>query len=831
MDESADVEREPTRREWTGFWSMIVQQTQNAFNDKAAQFTLIPLGGAVGFVISGARVEDIAALLISLPFIIFSPIAGWLSDRFSKRDVMLGAAVAQLLILTGLCLAVRQHSMVGALAGFFALAVQSAFFSPAKMGINKELVGSRHLGFATGIQQMMAMLAMLSGQIAAGVIFDRQWKALGGAPDAAWQAAFLPLLILTASSLPAIVLAWIVPRTPAQGGGKLHASLLVQHFRHLHDLWSDPPLRRASFAVAYFWGFAAFINLWSLKVASELTGGNAGFGTLSSIYMAAASLGMIGGFGLAAFLLRRRIELGWVPVGGVAMTVLALALAFIDPARPAFLYLLGMLAMSSALFLAPLNAWMQDRYPAAKRGELQAAVNLQDCFAGLLSFACLIGLGALANAMGLSLVEGLRVQIAAIGVSSGLITWFIIRLLPSDFVRVIGLMLLRLFYRIRGSGELNIPGKGGALLLPNHITWADAFFLTAASPRPLRFIMEEGFMGTRAIRVFCQLFDTVPISSAKPREALRAAADALRRGDLVCIFPEGQLTRSGTLRELKRGFELIARQAGCPLVPAWIDGAWGSILSFERNRFFKKWPRRLRYGISVAFAEAIPPKEADMDRVRRGMLDASARALDARVHMPHADPADPRRIARANALQISQVNALQRGSEIHALAGDPLPASLAGLGKFGSLFRTTFREADDLTRGSAWLGGDALRERVENSPPRESPAVFFDFSSRAATPLERDGWIHCPCLAIDGVVIALSMPDPPAPYPGSKPQKGRRPGSLGILLPGFSYQELDGRLRITGPATGPDGVLLPRGTCLDPEGFITPGDPAMAPGA
>ena len=160
-DESSAFE--PTRRQWVGFWSMIVQQTQNAFNDKMAQFILIPLGGAVGF-----SVESSAGLMIALPFVLFAPIAGWMSDRYSKRNVMLGAAILQLLVLFWICGSVYIKNLPLALCGFFALAVQSAFFSPAKMGINKELVGSKHLGFATGFQQMTAMLAILVGQIVGG---------------------------------------------------------------------------------------------------------------------------------------------------------------------------------------------------------------------------------------------------------------------------------------------------------------------------------------------------------------------------------------------------------------------------------------------------------------------------------------------------------------------------------------------------------------------------------------------------------------------------------------------------------------------------------------
>jgi acyl-[acyl-carrier-protein]-phospholipid O-acyltransferase/long-chain-fatty-acid--[acyl-carrier-protein] ligase len=338
--------------------------------------------------------------------------------------------------------------------------------------------------------------------------------------------------------------------------------------------------------------------------------------------------------------------------------------------------------------------------------------------------------------------------------------------------------------------------------------------------------MEEGFMGKRAIGVFCRLFDTVPISSAKPREALRAAAESLKDGHLVCIFPEGQLTRTGTLRELKRGFELIARQAACPLVPAWIDGAWGSILSFEGNRFFRKRPHRLRHGISIAFGAPIDPREADLGRARLGMLAASAAALDNRLGRFHQPP--ERRRLRANALQLAQVNALQRGRPIHLLADDPLPTTLQALDRFSHHQRAPLTAVPDLLPATGsqnhpdqWLGGDLLRERIENSPPREHPAVFFDFSRHAARPLERPDWIHCPCLAIDGIIVSLSMPDPPLPLPASLPQSGCKPGSLGILLPGFSLDPANEATRILGPAA-PAGIDLPPGFHPDEESFLVP---------
>ena len=813
VDEARDVEqKKPGPREWTGYWSMIGQQTQNAFNDKAAQFLLIPLGGWL--MGKASKVELAAGILISLPFVLFAPLAGWLSDRFSKRNVMIGSAMAQAAILALLCLAIQGKNFSLALAGFFGLAMQSAFISPAKLGLIKELVCSRHLGYASGIQQMTAMLAILSGQILSGFVFDSRLER----SNDGWQAAYGPLLVITLLSLPAIGLAWLIPRTPSGSAEPLSAGLAVRHFRQLGDLWRDRILRRTSFGIAFFWGFAGFINLWSITLAKELTGGGAGFGSMSSKFMIAASLGMAGGFGVASLLMKRRIELGWVPLAGVAMTACTLLLAIPHPAGTAFLVLLALTAFSAAIFLTPLNAYFQDRCPGGQRGELLAAANLQDCMAGVIAVAVLFLAGAARSALGDPWWLGLHSQLLLAAVACGLITIYIARLLPADLVRVVGLALLRLFYRIRTAGEQDFPAKGGVLLLPNHITWADAFFLTAACPRPIRFVMDQGFMGSAAIRVFSQLFETVPISSAKPREALRASAEALKEGQVVCLFPEGQLTRTGTLRELKRGFELIARQAGCPMVPAWTDGAWGSIFSFEGNRFFTKIPHRLRYGITVGFGKPVAPEGADPGRIRAAMLEASALALDARLDTSGRGSG---RAARANAMQLAQVNALPRRGDFGTLEGDSLPDSLPGLAEFSRLYRS-FRRASataDATRDIHWLGGELLRKHLEESAPGSTTGVFYDFSERAAELLDRPDWIHCPCLAINGIIVAMSMPDPPQPHEGSKPQAGRKPGALGILLPGFSAAEEAGGWTVRGPAA-PAGIKLPPGYRLDEEGFI-----------
>ncbi|MES2474461.1 MAG: MFS transporter [Verrucomicrobiota bacterium] len=845
-------EVEPTRRQWVGFWSMIVQQTQNAFNDKFAQFTLIPLGGAVGFVFlipvgKGIQVDvpSVAGLMIALPFVLFAPLAGWVSDRFSKRDVMLAAAIAQVVILAEICFAVMAHNMHLALWGFFALAVQSAFFSPAKIGINKELLGSKHLGFSAGIQQMTAMLAILAGQIVAGWWFDHRYSSLGGGAEMGWKAALAPLILLGVLSVPALGMALAIPRVPAQGGTKFSAKLAVSHFLNLADLWRDRPLRRASFGVAFFWGFAAFINLWSVKLAQMLTGGGEGFGTLSSVFMAAASLGMAGGFGLASWLLRKRIELGWVPLAGLLMTASAVALAFLSPSGWPFLILLGLLAFFSAVFLSPLNAWMQDRYPAAKRGELQSAVNLQNCFAGIIAVLLIAAMEYGARRFNISPEMMFRLEIAIIGLVCGAVSLFIVRLLPGDFIRLIGLAVIRSIYQIRSVGTDNVPKKGGALLLPNHVTFADAFFITAASPRPVRFVMDEAFMANRVIRFFVSIFDTVTIRQDQPLEAIRITIDALKKGDLVCLFPEGQLTRTGTLGELRGGFRLIARKAKHPLIPMACDGSWGSIFSFERGKFFNKLPYRVPFGMTLAFGPEIDADDLGLEQVRQAMFKAAAAAQEARFsdsgwgqRVPRGNPeairkfqlasAEARRRIWINGHQIGQINALQRRQPFEVLGESLALAELPGLQlAFPELFHALMREQNTFqpNQSAVWVGGDRLRNAL-SSASITAEITFYDFGENALEPLDLRHVTHLPCLAVDGVVIAMSMPDPPLSSEDSEPQLGHKPGSWGKLLPGwFLIESPPGVLRAHGPAAPEVGLPLPEACSLDAEGFLVRGHP------
>ncbi len=187
------------------------------------------------------------------------------------------------------------------------------------------------------------------------------------------------------------------------------------------------------------------------------------------------------------------------------------------------------------------------------------------------------------------------------------------------FLYFFGRPLVRCFYRVTALGLENLP-DGGFLLVPNHISWVDALVLQLACPRPIRYIIDHEFYHKPILHPFLRLVGCIPIDTRHSHSAIRAAAERIAAGEIVCVFPEGQLERTGTLLRLQRGYELIARHASAVVVPVWLDQLWGSIFSFQGGRFFTKFPKRIPYPVTIAFGRPLKAQAADVATVREELL-------------------------------------------------------------------------------------------------------------------------------------------------------------------------------------------------------------------
>lgn len=614
------------RADWASLWRVMVAQTQNAFNDKVAQFTLLGLAKVWLDRASSDRYAHIVSLLLALPLLFCAPLAGWMADRFSKRRIMLWCSVIQVAALAAIGAAFLAGWFWTATALFFALALQAALFQPAKTGIVKEYAGARFLSAASGWAQMAAITALVAGQWAGGLAFEYFYHH-GPRPGDGAVAAAIPVFLLAAAALTAVFFSWRMSPTPEHEGERFRFGLLTEHFTHLDDLLRGRTLRLTALGVSFFWFAATLATLILIQLATEIEPNEASQAERSGMLLAFVGAGVAAGSVLVALLSAERIEPGLVPLGGLGMAAAALLAPAVEPGGWGFRGLMFALGAGGAVFLAPLNASLQDQVEPRVRGRMLSAAALLDALAMLAAIALQF----------LWLRAGLSVgwQFVLLGILCLATSAYVVSVVPQNFLRVTILGLVRVLYRARVRHPERVPSTGGALVVCNHVSYADAVLLSAGCDRPLRFAVYDAFFKKPRLAWIMRLFGAVPISSRRAREAIVVMAETLKSGNLVCLFPEGQLTRTGMMNEVRKGFELIARKAEAPVLPAYMDNLWGSVFSYQGGRYFRKRPRRLPLNMSVNWGQPIPPEQASAERLTLVFRELAAESLMARPALRH----------------------------------------------------------------------------------------------------------------------------------------------------------------------------------------------------
>jgi acyl-[acyl-carrier-protein]-phospholipid O-acyltransferase/long-chain-fatty-acid--[acyl-carrier-protein] ligase len=288
--------------------------------------------------------------------------------------------------------------------------------------------------------------------------------------------------------------------------------------------------------------------------------------------------------------------------------------------------LLAALGFFGGFFIVPISALIQHRPEEQHRGGVLAAANLLS-FVGIL----------LASVAYYGFKHFLHLGPAGIFFWSSFLTLgslaYVLWLLPDSLLRLLLWIAAHTFYRLDLKGQENVPARGGALLTPNHTSWVDAVLLLAATDRPIRFLMFKGVYENFLVKPFAKMLKIIPIASDQgAREmihSLREASEALRNGEVVCIFPEGEITRIGQLLPFRRGFERIVKGIDVPIVPVNLDGIWGSIFSFSGGRFLWKVPRSIPYPVRITFGKPLP-STATASEVRRAVQELSVDAFQRR---------------------------------------------------------------------------------------------------------------------------------------------------------------------------------------------------------
>jgi acyl-[acyl-carrier-protein]-phospholipid O-acyltransferase/long-chain-fatty-acid--[acyl-carrier-protein] ligase len=582
-----------------GFWALIVTQFQGAFSDNALKWLATFI---ITQVVTQAEERDrlitIVGGLFAIPFILFSMTGGYFADRFSKRKVILGVKVFEIFVMSLALFALATRQIYLTIFCVFLMGVHSAIFGPSKYGLLPELLPEKKLSWGNGILEFGTFIAIIGGTVAGG------WLCKTFSAQPGWSGVIL-IVLAFAGLTTGLAITKVPAADPAR---KFRANFLADLWGQLKEMHRDRPLWLALIGNTYFFGIAALIQFVIVIYAKDVMGIDDPLETSKLQAVTAIGIGL--GCFLAGYLSAGKIETGLIPLGAIGLTICAAFLGRHAISFPGVAFNLSALGFFGGFYIVPISAMLQHRPARERKGGVLAAANLIS-FVGIALASVVFGL--LTTVLKLSPPE-IFLVIAGLTLAA---TIYLLMLMPDALLRFVLWCLTNTIYRIKIVGRDNFPAKGGALLVCNHLSFADALLLIAATDRPVRFMMFKGMYERPSLKPFAKILNVIPVSSdQRPREllhSLQAATDAIKNGEIVCIFAEGQITRIGQLLPFQRGFERIMKDVDAPIIPMSLDGVLGSPTSFAHGRMVWRFPNHLPHRVTVSFGKPMPPASTHIE--------------------------------------------------------------------------------------------------------------------------------------------------------------------------------------------------------------------------
>ena len=575
----------------SSFKAFMATQFLGAFNDNAFKI-IVSLFAFRVFSdpsVHASFMSLISALFI-IPFIICSPYAGQIADRFSKRNIIISMKVAEVVVMFLGLFAFLSGQLLWMCVVLLLMTMQSAFFSPAKYGMMPEMLNESELSKGNGFLNMLTFLAIILGTAAAG-----QMMTIFGGNISATSYVLIGFAVF------GLVTSIFIKKTDVVlNKNRFEANFAKDLFKYFKSIRQEKALFLTLLGVGYFWFLGAIFQMNVLMYGKNILKLSE---ASTSLLLVATSIGIgIGSF-LAGKLSEGKIEFGLVPMGAIGLSIFSLLLGSPTASFLGAAIRLFILGLCAGFYTVPLNAFFQQKSPHENRGKYLAVLNVTNALAVLLGSAVMWFLG--------SYMRFDACQIFSIlGLVSILGTFYIFKTLPGAFLRLFNWMLTHSIYRVHSINTENVPEEGGALLVSNHVSFVDHALIMASLRRHVRFIMLRQMYEKPLFKPLCKIMKAIPVSlTDSPRNiatALQTAREAVQNGELVCIFAEGALSKTGNMMPFNRGFEFIMKDVKEPIIPVNIDSIWGSIFTFDEGKFFWKWPKRLLNPVRVRFGRSMP---------------------------------------------------------------------------------------------------------------------------------------------------------------------------------------------------------------------------------
>jgi 1-acyl-sn-glycerol-3-phosphate acyltransferase len=596
------------------FWTQFL----GAFNDnvfKTALLTILTYEALSWTSMDVGLLNNLIPGLFILPFVLFSATAGQLADKFEKSMLARYVKLFEIAIMLLAAAGWMTHNLwllVGAVVG---MGLHSTLFGPVKYAYLPQQLKPEELVGGNGLIEMGTFVGILLGEVLGAIlVLHKPWG----------------IQLVAGGAIAIAVLGWLasrrIPLTPAPAPElKINWNPLTETVRNIGFSRGNRPVFLSMLGNSWFWFYGAIVLAqFPLYAKDYLRGDHGVFVLLLTVF----SLGIGAGSLLCERLSGHKVEIGLVPFGSIGLSIFGFDLylasvAYANTANAAMVDISGFVAQRGSLrilfdcvmigvfggfYIVPLFALIQTR---CDRNHLSRTI------AGMNILNALFMVAAALTAMVL-LKAGLTIPqiFMATAIMNALVAAYIFTLVPEFLMRFLAWLLIHTIHRVRGIDTGRIPEEGAAVLVCNHVSYVDAIVIMAASPRPIRFVMDHRIFRVPVLSWIFRTAKAIPIAPAREDQwtmerAYIDIAQALHEGELVCIFPEGKLTDTGEINEFKGGIRKIIERTPVPVIPMALRGLWGSLLTRSRgNPFGRSFRRGPLSKLALVVGEPVAPSEA-----------------------------------------------------------------------------------------------------------------------------------------------------------------------------------------------------------------------------
>lgn len=574
------------------FWTQFL----GAFNDnvfKTALLTILTYDALSWTTMDVGLLNNLIPGLFILPFVLFSATSGQLADKFEKGRMARYVKLLEIVIMLIAGFGWMTHNIWVLVAAVAGMGIHSTLFSPVKYAYLPQHLHADELVGGNGVIEMGTFVGILLGEILGAMLVEHK----------PWG-----IELVAGGTILISVIGWLfslrIPVSPAPVPDlKINWNPATETVRNLSFSKKNRPVFLSLLANSWFWFYGAILLAqFPLYAKDYLHGNHSVFVLLLTIF----SFGIGAGSLLCERLSGHKVEIGLVPFGAIGLSIFGFdlylsslvytntaavtAMSFIDQVGShKILFDIFMIGIFGGLYIVPLFALIQTRCDPKHLSRTIAGMNIMNAL-----FMVVAALAAM-----LMLKQGFTIPqiFMATAILNALVAIYIFSVVPEFLMRFVAWILIHTVHRVKGINIDKIPEEGPAVLVCNHVSYMDAIVIMAYSPRPIRFVMDHNIFKIPFLSWVFRTAKAIPIAPAKENPWLMEksfidVAQALHEGDLVCIFPEGKLTRDGEINEFKGGVMKIVERSPVPVIPMALRGLWGSLLSRDKGNPFHRSFRR-----------------------------------------------------------------------------------------------------------------------------------------------------------------------------------------------------------------------------------------------